>query len=192
MDACFSKHSLSFKFSLPPREWRAGKFTAASPCSSTTTARMPIAGRKSVAIANPIVTINLVMSSIVTFTRALADPTRWRIVRMVRNEALCVCELADILDMPQSSVSSHVQIIRKAGLLESEKCEKWTYFRIEAKYLKVIQAMENLFTEGDSNAWNEDETKMMKRLEERLGSCCPGPKKLASRKRTNTQRSSAP
>ena len=133
--------------------------------------------------------MDLVMRNIVTFSRALADTTRWRIVRMVTNNALCVCELADILDMPQSSVSSHVQIIRKAGLLESEKCEKWTYFRIEARYLKVIQTMENLFNDGDTNAWNEDEAKMMKRLEERLGSCCPGPRRLASRKRTNTQRS---
>lgn len=64
--------------------------------------------------------------NLVTFSRALAEPTRWRIIRLVLVDALCVCELADILEMPQSSVSSHVQIIRKAGLLESEKCEKWT------------------------------------------------------------------
>ncbi|RYD17419.1 MAG: ArsR family transcriptional regulator, partial [Verrucomicrobiaceae bacterium] len=67
------------------------------------------------------VTIFFVMTDIVTFSRALADPTRWRIVRLVMDDALCVCELADILEMPQSSVSSHVQVIRKAGLLESEK-----------------------------------------------------------------------
>jgi ArsR family transcriptional regulator len=67
------------------------------------------------------------MTNIVSFSRALGDATRWRIVRLVLDEALCVCELADILEMPQSSVSSHVQVIRRAGLLVSEKCEKWTY-----------------------------------------------------------------
>ena len=56
------------------------------------------------------------MEAIVAFSRALADPTRWRIIRLVMEDALCVCELADILEMPQSSVSSHVQVIRKAGL----------------------------------------------------------------------------
>jgi ArsR family transcriptional regulator len=71
------------------------------------------------------------MTDLVTFTRTLGDVTRWRIIRLVKVEALCVCELADILEMPQSTVSSHVQILRKTGLLESEKCEKWTYFRIE-------------------------------------------------------------
>ncbi|MBX3742078.1 MAG: winged helix-turn-helix transcriptional regulator [Akkermansiaceae bacterium] len=130
------------------------------------------------------------MRNIVSFAKALGDTTRWRIVRMVMDEPLCVCELADILDMPQSSVSSHVQIIRKAGLLESEKCEKWTYFRVEAKYLKVIQAMENLFSAAGGDEWNDDQAKMAKRLEERVGSCCPGPKKLTGRKRATSQRNS--
>ena len=119
--------------------------------------------------------------NIVEFSKALADTTRWRIVRLVRDEALCVCELADILEMPQSSVSSHVQVIRKAGLLESEKCEKWTYFRIDGRYLKLIDAMEKFFADGDSSAWREDGEKAVARLAERLDSCCPGPKKFRSR-----------
>lgn len=125
-----------------------------------------------------------VMKNAVAFNRALADPTRWRIVRLVADEALCVCELADILGMPQSSVSSHVQVIRKAGLLESEKCEKWTYFRIDAKYLKLIRAMESFFSASGDPAWDGDASRAAARLQEREGSCCPGPKKLKSRKRT--------
>lgn len=124
------------------------------------------------------------MTNIVTFSRALADPTRWRIVRLAMNDALCVCELADILEMPQSSVSSHVQVIRRAGLLESEKCEKWTYFRISGSYLKLLRAMEGFFTEYDDEAWSADAEKAVARLAKRVGSCCPGPVKLASRHRT--------
>ena len=87
------------------------------------------------------VTRSAAMSNVVSFSRALADPTRWRIVRLVMDDALCVCELADILEMPQSSVSSHVQIIRKAGLLESEKCEKWTYFQIHDDFRTLIGSL---------------------------------------------------
>ena len=93
-----------------------------------------------------------VTENIVTFSRALADPTRWRIVRLVLEDALCVCELADILEMPQSSVSSHVQVIRKAGLLESEKCEKWTYFRIEPKYRGLVGTLEKFFASDDARS----------------------------------------
>jgi len=133
------------------------------------------------------VTVIFVMMDIVTFSRALADTTRWRIVRLVMNEALCVCELADILDMPQSSVSSHVQVIRKAGLLESEKCEKWTYFRIEAKYMKLLESMEKFFVEDETAVWTDDFDKAAARLEEREGSCCPGPKKLKPRSSKKTK-----
>lgn len=117
--------------------------------------------------------------NIVTFSRALADPTRWRIVRLVLEDALCVCELADILEMPQSSVSSHVQVIRKAGLLESEKCEKWTYFRIEPKYRGLVGTLEKFFASDDA-VLETDATRARARLAIRETSCCPGPKSLKS------------
>jgi ArsR family transcriptional regulator len=131
------------------------------------------------------------MADIVTFSRALADFTRWRIVRLVMDEALCVCELADILKMPQSSVSSHVQIIRKAGLLESEKREKWTYFRIEAKHAKLITTLQRFFPEDvEGKQWRSDTERMIKRLEKREGSCCPGPLYLRSRSGRSRTKSS--
>jgi len=126
--------------------------------------------------------MNPVTENIVTFTRALADPTRWRIVRLVLENALCVCELADILEMPQSSVSSHVQIIRKAGLLESEKCEKWTYFQIHRDYRKLVLTLAKFFSESDDGTVERDADRSMLRLAKRESSCCPGPKNLSIRK----------
>ena len=118
-------------------------------------------------------------NDIVSFSRALADSTRWRIVRLVLDEALCVCELADILEMPQSSVSSHVQIIRKAGMLKSEKCEKWTYFRIEPRHRELIGTLEKFF-ESDDAALKIDDARSLQRLAIRETSCCPLPKSLKS------------
>lgn len=123
------------------------------------------------------------MKNIVTFTRALADPTRWRIVRLVLHDALCVCELADILEMPQSSVSSHVQVIRKAGLLESEKCEKWTYFQIQREYRKLIGTLEKFFATADDATLQADAARAALRLAKRENSCCPGPKSLGKSRR---------
>ena len=128
------------------------------------------------------VTIILVMTDPVTFFRAVADETRWRIVRLVMERALCVCELADILEMPQSSVSSHVQIIRKAGLLESETCGKWTYFRIERTRLAPLKAILRHFTE--SAIHRADAEKAESRLARRETSCCPGPVKLGRRRKS--------
>jgi DNA-binding transcriptional ArsR family regulator len=125
------------------------------------------------------------MSDIVKFSKALADPTRWRIVRLVMERALCVCELADILEMPQSSVSSHVQVIRKAGLLESEKCEKWTYFRVLPSLRKLIGEIERIFPAPDQVLLREDAVRSARRLQDRENSCCPGPKQLSSRRKSN-------
>ncbi len=96
------------------------------------------------------------------------------------DDALCVCELADILEMPQSSVSSHVQVVRKAGLLESEKCEKWTYFRIDRKYRELIGILEKFFSESDEAVLKTDAVRSIQRLAKREESCCPGPQSLKS------------
>jgi ArsR family transcriptional regulator len=123
------------------------------------------------------VTIDFVMSEAVTFFRAIADGTRWRIIRLVMERALCVCELADILGMPQSSVSSHVQIIRKAGLLESETCGKWTYFRIARGHLVILKSILRHFPDAAEST--ADAERAESRLAHRETSCCPGPLKLA-------------
>jgi ArsR family transcriptional regulator len=129
-----------------------------------------------------VVTNYTVMTNPVTFSRALADPTRWRIIRLVMDDALCVCELADILDMPQSSVSSHVQVIRKAGLLDSEKCEKWTYFRITRAHLPLVRSIAKHFAD-DNELHPADTAKTAARLSQRENSCCPGPQQLATRRK---------
>ncbi len=96
-------------------------------------------------------------------------------------DALCVCELADILEMPQSSVSSHVQIIRKAGLLESETCGKWTYFRIQRDFRGLIRSLAEFFGHADDATFQADADRSLQRLAVRAGSCCPGPKILSNR-----------
>jgi ArsR family transcriptional regulator len=117
------------------------------------------------------------MSESVEFFRALADETRWRVVRLVMDRALCICELADILEMPQSSISSHVQVIRRSGLLESETCGKWTYFRITGAQLPLLRAVMKSFPEDETFAAIAQKAEA--RLARRESSCCPGPVKLA-------------
>ncbi|WP_341405166.1 ArsR/SmtB family transcription factor [Luteolibacter soli] len=125
----------------------------------------------------------------VEICRALGDPVRWRIVRLVARDALCVCELADILGMPQSSVSSHVQVIRRSGLLESEKCEKWMYFRVKAEFIKLLRVLD-AGNDVPDPAWAEDDRKTLDRLTVRESSCCPRPKHLFKTRRSLFSQSS--
>lgn len=117
------------------------------------------------------------MENCMKWCRVMGDETRWRIVGMVGERAMCVCELADVLGMPVSTVSSQVQVIRKAGMLESEECGKWTYFRLRAEVVEWVARVKMGGVEGEVERM--DRVRVEERLKRREGSCCPGPVRLA-------------
>ena len=69
--------------------------------------------------------------------KALADPTRVRIVNMLANadEAVCVCEFTPHLGLAQPTVSFHLAKLRKAGLLEREQRGTWAYYSLNRSAL---------------------------------------------------------
>jgi ArsR family transcriptional regulator len=70
--------------------------------------------------------------------KALAEPNRWRIVELLSCEELCVCHLAEDLDLAQPLVSHHLRVLRDAGLVESEKHRQWTYYRLRRDQLEAL------------------------------------------------------
>ena len=67
--------------------------------------------------------------------RALGDETRLRIFALLTKAELCVCEIEDILDLSQSLVSSHLAVLRRAGLVESRRDAedaRWVFYRASA------------------------------------------------------------
>jgi ArsR family transcriptional regulator, arsenate/arsenite/antimonite-responsive transcriptional repressor len=66
----------------------------------------------------------------VLLAKALADANRLRIVLALRAGELCVCELCDVLEVSQSTLSTHLQMIRKAGIAASRKAGKWMYYKL--------------------------------------------------------------
>ncbi|MEQ1785502.1 MAG: metalloregulator ArsR/SmtB family transcription factor [Acidimicrobiales bacterium] len=71
--------------------------------------------------------------------KALAEPRRWQIVALLSCEELCVCHLAEELDVPQPLVSHHLKVLRDAGLVDSEKHRQWTYYRLRREALEEIR-----------------------------------------------------
>jgi ArsR family transcriptional regulator len=62
--------------------------------------------------------------------RALSDPTRLRILHLLQGGELCVCDLVDILDVPQPTASRHLAYLRKTGLVLTRKEGHWNYYRL--------------------------------------------------------------
>lgn len=61
--------------------------------------------------------------------RALADPTRLRLLALLREDESCVGDLVQVLDLPQGTVSRHLGKLRKAGLVEVRRSGAWAFYR---------------------------------------------------------------
>lgn len=72
------------------------------------------------------------MTSILKTLRAAADPTRLRILLLLKAEELSVAELQEILTLGQSTISSHLAQLRQAGLVEDRKAGKSSLYRLLA------------------------------------------------------------
>src|SRR4030042_1218994 len=70
------------------------------------------------------------LKEVVRILKALADPTRLRIMLLLRRRELCVCELMFILEMEQSRVSHHMRILRDAGIAEDVREGRWIIYRV--------------------------------------------------------------
>ena len=63
--------------------------------------------------------------------KALADETRLKIFALLTKQELCVCEIEDVLGLPQSLVSNHLAVLRQAGLVRSRRDDadgRWIFY----------------------------------------------------------------
>ncbi len=73
------------------------------------------------------------MKNVTKLFKALSDPNRLRIIKMLEVRPLCVCEITDILQLAPSTVSKHLAILRDAGLILDTKQGKWVDYRRNAE-----------------------------------------------------------
>ena len=64
--------------------------------------------------------------------KALGESTRLRIVAMLTHGELCVCHLVDVLELPQSTVSRHLAVLRDAHLVQTRRSGRWIHYRLSA------------------------------------------------------------
>lgn len=62
--------------------------------------------------------------------RALADPTRLRLLNLLVAGDLCVCDLVALLELPQSTVSRHLAALRRSGLIEVSARGRFSHYRL--------------------------------------------------------------
>jgi DNA-binding transcriptional ArsR family regulator len=63
--------------------------------------------------------------------KAVADPTRVRILKMLEPGELCVCQIIAVLALSPSTVSKHLSLLKSAGLVNDRKEKKWIHYSLD-------------------------------------------------------------
>lgn len=77
--------------------------------------------------------------------KAISDPLRLKIIYLLKEGELCVCYINAALDKPQSTISHHLAILKRANIINLEKKGKWNYYSL--KNQKIIYLIEKITNE---------------------------------------------
>lgn len=85
------------------------------------------------------------LSRVDAMFRAFSDRTRLRILNLLSGGELCVCDLVEVLQVPQPTASRHLAYLRKAGLVKSRRDKYWIHYRIapagDAFHAKLLDCL---------------------------------------------------
>ena len=105
--------------------------------------------------------------------RALSDPTRLRILHLLRGGELCVCDLMEVLRVPQAKTSRHLGYLRKAGLVTVREEGLWCYYSLAPArgpfHRKLLECLSACSCDVPEIATDGRRLLRMKRG----GACCP-------------------
>jgi ArsR family transcriptional regulator len=76
--------------------------------------------------------------------KVLAEPARLRLLSLIQAQPeheACVCHLTEPLGLSQPTVSHHLKVLLRAGLVEREQRGSWAYFRVKPEPLAALRAV---------------------------------------------------
>lgn len=70
---------------------------------------------------------------------ALSEPLRIRLLELLQQQELCVCELCEALGVSQSKLSFHLKTLKEAGLVRSRQEGRWVYYSLNLPQFVVLE-----------------------------------------------------
>ncbi len=73
--------------------------------------------------------------------KALADPTRLDVFRLIaaQEAPICACDVVDRFDVSQPTISHHLKVLREAGLITVSRRGVWAYYAVDPAGLEVLR-----------------------------------------------------
>jgi ArsR family transcriptional regulator len=104
--------------------------------------------------------------------RALADPTRLRLLNLMAEQEICVCYFTEVIGAPQPKISRHLAYLRRAGIVAARREGKWMHYKLAVPPNPHAAAI----LKSVLHALQQD--KELQRDCQRLNRACCGPKSL--------------
>ncbi len=96
--------------------------------------------------------------SLVEFLKMIDDPTRLKILRLLLERELCVCQLVKALKVPQPAVSQHLAKLRMMRLVTERKAAQWVYYSANREAVEQgVGALESFILGNKEQAPQLDE-----------------------------------
>jgi len=98
------------------------------------------------------------MKQFIKVMKALSDPGRVKIIKMLEHKTMCVCEIQALLELAQPTISKHLKILEDAGLVVFSKDGLWVNYQLSRK-------VENPYAEcllKNIKAWMNEEASVSK------------------------------
>lgn len=78
------------------------------------------------------------MNDLAQFYKALGDETRLKIIELLFNKELCVCEIFESFNLSQPAISHHLRILKQAGVVNDNRVGKWIYYGLNPDTLTKV------------------------------------------------------
>ena len=91
--------------------------------------------------------MNIVKTNESNIFKALSEDIRLRIIVILTDGELCVCDIMEVLSLPQSSVSRHMAKLKSSKLVIDRRDGKWVYYRLDAKINERIPSLTEILNQ---------------------------------------------
>jgi ArsR family transcriptional regulator, arsenate/arsenite/antimonite-responsive transcriptional repressor len=122
----------------------------------------------------PAEAVAIEVADVDTLFKGFADPTRIRILSLLAAGELCVCDIVEILDVPQPTVSRHLAYLRRAGLVDGTREWRLSYYRLARPgnpvHRNLIACVRSCFV--GVSALDEERRRAERRVAERSAGDC--------------------
>lgn len=108
---------------------------------------------------------------IVEILKALGDETRVRILHLIQEKPLCVCEIQEVLGISQSNTSRHLIKLKNAKLIRGDKKAQWVYYSLDRETFQTYSFLEELLTNLNTHKALEQDRGALRELQEKGVSC---------------------